>query len=170
MAHAKQLMRVDRSTLFLHDAAKRELWSQVADGAPRIRIPDDAGIAGAACRSRKVIDIADAYADDRFNPDVDRRTGYRTRTVTAYPILNGGGELLGVLQLINRVDDEPLSAHDLEMLHAFSAQVSRSPDLRRHLGRSPPLLSPPSHPISASPPPPHLPRRWRWPCWTCMWL
>ena len=124
MAHAKQLMHVDRSTLFLHDARRQELWSRVADGTPPIRIPQSAGIAGAVCMSRELINITDAYADPRFNPEVDRRTGYRTRTVTAYPILNSAGEMLGVLQLINRIGGEEFTEHDHELLQAFSAQVA----------------------------------------------
>src|SRR4051794_16063287 len=83
----------DRATLFLHDQETRTLFSRVSrgDGITEIRIPAGAGIAGAVFTSGESAVIADAYADPRFNQEVDRRTGYRTRTILCVPLRNRAG-------------------------------------------------------------------------------
>ena len=159
MGHAKKLLGVDRSTLFLFDAKRLELWSRVADGVPPIRIPHDAGIAGAVCVSKTLLNIPNAYEDARFNPEVDRQTGYTTKSILAFPILNGANDLLGVLQLINKLDgrgvEVPFNDHDEELLQAFSSQARSHP--HPHTRRRTPRLTPHPKPHPAS-----FAFRWRW--------
>ena len=88
MTHAKSLLEVDRSTLFLVDRQAGMLWSKVADGAPPIRVPWSKGLAGACYQNQGMINIRDAYQDARFNQEIDRKTGYRTKSVLVYPIMN----------------------------------------------------------------------------------
>src|SRR5689334_16000442 len=78
-----RLMRAERSTLFLYDSATEQIWSKIAqgEGGREIRLELGQGIAGWVAQKRERLNIADAYGDPRFNPDVDARTGYRTRTV-----------------------------------------------------------------------------------------
>src|SRR5512141_2681896 len=83
---AARVAEADRCTLFLVDRDRGELWSKVAHGAGTIRIPLGAGIAGAAAADGASVRIDDAYGDPRFDRDVDRATGYRTRTVLAVPM------------------------------------------------------------------------------------
>ncbi len=103
---ACEVMASDRCTLFLHDPGSGELWSKVAlgMGGQEIRIPDGAGIAGHCFRTGETVNLADAYADPRFNRDVDERTGYRTRTLFCAPVYNRDGKRLGVVQLLNKKD------------------------------------------------------------------
>lgn len=104
MDRAKELLHVDRCTLFLVDGIKDELWSLVANGTEEIRIPKHSGIVGAVVSSKKKINIQDAYLDERFNPDVDRQTGYRTKSVLCMPIFaNNSEEVIGVMQMINKI-------------------------------------------------------------------
>ena len=124
MTHAKELMEVDRSTLFLYDKESHELWSKVADGAEPIRIPAALGIAGAVCMSREVLNIRDAYADKRFNQGIDKQTGYRTKTILAVPIISAGGEMLGVLQLINKMSALNFTEEDVKIANAITSQVA----------------------------------------------
>lgn len=124
MSHAKGLMEVDRSTLFLYDKENHELWSKVADGAAPIRVPADSGIAGAVCMTKTVLNIGDAYADPRFNKDIDKQTGYRTKNILAVPILSPAGEMLGVLQLINKVTALNFSQEDVMLAEAFTFQIA----------------------------------------------
>ena len=104
----RDLLDADRATVFEYDARTDELFTQVAHGigdgdAPKvIRIPRGAGIAGAAATSRAIVNIPDAYEDPRFNRAVDQRTGYRTRTILAIPLLDHEGGLVGVAQVLNR--------------------------------------------------------------------
>ncbi|MBK8768594.1 MAG: GAF domain-containing protein [Burkholderiaceae bacterium] len=55
-----------------------------------IRFPAGAGIAGECFSSGRVINIADAYSDPRFNPEFDRQTGYRTHSMLCMPIVARG--------------------------------------------------------------------------------
>jgi phosphoserine phosphatase len=105
----RDLLDADRATVFEFDPKTNELFTQVAHGigdahdAPSvIRIPMGAGIAGAAATGKHIVNIPDAYADERFNRAVDQRTGYRTRTILAIPLLDHEGHMVGVAQVLNR--------------------------------------------------------------------
>jgi adenylate cyclase len=120
------MLDAERSSLFLHDPRTGELWSLVAEGieAREIRLPADAGIAGHAFTHSMLVNVADAYADPRFNGAIDRTTGFRTRSVLAIPILARDGRRLGVMQALNRRDGRPFGGHDEQRLAAFAAQAA----------------------------------------------
>jgi adenylate cyclase len=101
MAAATSLLDADRGTLFLYDAARDELFSRVAGGigGAEIRFPAIAGIAGECFTSGRVINIADAYSDSRFNPEFDRHTGYHTHSMLCMPIVARGERKIGVMQI-----------------------------------------------------------------------
>ena len=122
---ATELLDAERSTLFLHDPQTNELWSRVAEGLAEreIRIPAHVGIAGQVFSKRVAVNIPDAYADLRFNPEVDRKTGYVTRSILCVPVSNKHGVPIGVVQVLNRRGG-PFRLRDqrrLEMLAAQSA-------------------------------------------------
>jgi adenylate cyclase len=125
MAAATQLLGAERSTLFLYDAARDELWSQVAEGTGQsgIRIPSRAGIAGAAFTEGEVLVVPDAYADARFNREVDHASGYRTRNILAVPIADKAGERLGVIQVLNK-HGGAFGPIDIRRAKAFGAQIA----------------------------------------------
>ncbi len=119
---AREVLRCERATIFLYDKSRDELCSRVATGVDTIRVPAGMGIAGAAARERRPINVPDAYADARFNQDVDRRTGFRTRNLFAFPLENLGGELMGVLQALNK-ESGPFDREDEELARVLSAQA-----------------------------------------------
>lgn len=123
MGATTRLLDAERSTLFIHDPATDELWSRVAEGADAFRIPSHAGIAGESFTAGEVLNIPDAYADPRFNQEVDRRTGFRTRSILCMPLANKLGERIAVMQVLNKRGG-PFSARDEARLRAFTAQVS----------------------------------------------
>ncbi len=125
MAASTQLLNAERSTLFLYDGTKDELWSQVAEGAGQkeIRIPAQAGIAGAAFAGGAVLVVPDAYADRRFNRAVDHASGFRTRNILAVPITDKSGERLGVVQVLNKRGG-PFTPLDIRRARAFCAQIA----------------------------------------------
>jgi adenylate cyclase len=127
LAAATQLLGADRGSLFLHDPSSNELWSRVAGGeaAREIRFPASAGIAG-ECFTRGVrINIDDAYSDPRFNPNVDKGTGYRTRNILCMPITTKGGNKVGVMEILNKKEG-PFTAADQRRLAALCAQAAVS--------------------------------------------
>ena len=78
--------------MFLLDEQAKELWSM--QGEVNLRIPMDKGIAGECCVSNKIINIPDAYEDPRFNQEVDKKSGYHTKTILCMPCRGpkqGGG-------------------------------------------------------------------------------
>ena len=125
MGEATRLLNAERSTLFLNDEKTGELWSEVGQGLEslQIRLPNNAGIAGAVFTSGKTINIPYAYADLRFNPAFDKRTGYFTRSILCVPIINKLGKTIGVTQVLNKRGG-PFSNEDESRLRAFTAQIS----------------------------------------------
>ncbi|MEA5497312.1 adenylate/guanylate cyclase domain-containing protein [Limnoraphis robusta Tam1] len=126
MEQARRLMHADRSTIFLYNKEKNELWTKVAKADGRtmveLRIPANRGIVGFVASTGQVLNITDAYTDPRFDPSVDQRTGYRTRNILCMPVYNSSGELIGVTQLINKHKGSFINS-DEEFLRAFNAQA-----------------------------------------------
>jgi len=115
-----QLLDADRASLFLVEGD--ELVLKVAehlDEMGEIRIPLGSGIAGAVAQSGAAIRIDDAYADPRFNRDVDKRTGYTTRSILSLPVKDMDGEVFAVAQLLNRRDGQPFDAEDEQRFAEF---------------------------------------------------
>jgi adenylate cyclase len=102
-----------------------ELWSRVAEGTEQrqIRIPANAGIAGATFVSGDVLNIPDAYADRRFNREIDRRSGFRTRNLLNVPVIDRTGERLGVVQVLNKRGGQ-FTQVDIRRLKAFSSGIA----------------------------------------------
>jgi len=108
-----QLLNADRSSLFLVDGDHLELkFAEDLDKLGRIRIPLGSGIAGAVAQTGQAIRIDDAYSDPRFNRDVDKQTGYHTRSIISLPLKNQAGEVFAVAQLLNRKDGLPFDDGD----------------------------------------------------------
>ena len=122
---ASKVMNADRASLFLIDAVAGELWSKVAEGEENreIRLPLGKGIAGWVAQHDQLLNIEDAYTDPRFNPEVDKRTGYRTRSLLCGPIKNLQGETLGVIQVINK-KGKAFDQDDEALFQAFAYQTA----------------------------------------------
>jgi K+-sensing histidine kinase KdpD len=118
-------IEADRGTLYLVDDIKKELWSKVlqGDNMVEIRLPVGKGLSGHVAATGEVINIPDAYSDPRFNPEIDKKTGYRTRNMLCMPMKNKDGKIIGVFQLLNKkagVFDDG----DVQFIDALSAHAS----------------------------------------------
>ncbi|MGA8072846.1 MAG: GAF domain-containing SpoIIE family protein phosphatase [Candidatus Acidiferrales bacterium] len=115
----------DRGTVFLLDRERDEIWSLVGLGLEKeeIRLPASRGIAGWVAHHGEVVNLADAYQDPRFEPEVDRRLNYRTRTLLCLPIRNKNGQTSGVLQLLNKKGG-PFQDADVSLLSSLSVHVA----------------------------------------------
>jgi Nif-specific regulatory protein len=91
----------DKGTLYLVDGGAGMIMSVVTDVPGGIRLAIGQGLAGAVALSGELVNVADARNDARFNPTMDHKTGYLTRSVLALPIKDSAGEVLGVLQVLN---------------------------------------------------------------------
>ena len=101
----KIAIQADRCTVFMYDKDKNELWSKVALGmdSQEIRFPADKGLAGYVVKTGEPLNIPNAYNDPRFNPDIDKETGYHTKTILCMPIKNNNQEIIGAFQVLNKL-------------------------------------------------------------------
>ncbi|CAJ0929247.1 unnamed protein product [Ranitomeya imitator] len=129
--YAKNLVNADRCALFQVDHKNKELYSDLFDigeedeGKPvfkktkEIRFSIEKGIAGQVARTGEVLNIPDAYADPRFNREVDLYTGYTTRNILCMPIVSRGS-VIGVVQMVNKLSGSAFSKTDENNFKMFA--------------------------------------------------
>ena len=100
-----QAVDAERCTVYIVDHEKKELWARVAQRtSTEIRLPLGQGLAGQAALTGETINVPDAYADSRFDRNVDLRTGFRTLNMLCVPVWGSVGRTVGVLQALNKRD------------------------------------------------------------------
>jgi adenylate cyclase len=116
-----ELLNADRSTIYLLDEEKNELWSIVAKDEQgrnlELRFPTTVGIAGEVATKREVVNISyDFYNDPRSAAarKFDEKNHYRTYTMLVMPLLNEDEQLVGVVQLINKLKPNHAPTASLE--------------------------------------------------------
>ncbi|MCU0843999.1 MAG: GAF domain-containing protein [Spirochaetes bacterium] len=123
----KEIMDTEASTLLLYEEPTRELVFKVALGEAgkelqeRYRVKVGQGIAGWVAENRTTVYINDAYADERFDPSFDAKTGFTTRSMLCAPLLFKG-RLVGVIQAINPVNRPGFDEEDVVLFNAFATQ------------------------------------------------
>ena len=117
------MVGADRASFFIADYVAKELWTKVAEGADEIRMPLSSGIVGFVAMSQEIVNVRDAYLDPRFNKAIDLETGYRTKSILCVPILDEG-RAVGVIQLINKKEEECFSENDSSALTNFADQIA----------------------------------------------
>ncbi len=122
---ASFVVDAERTSVFVFDAGRDVLWTRSAQGlGATVEIPVGSGLAGDVARSRELVNVSDAYADPRFNPDVDRHSGFRTRSILAAPVLDSSGNLLGVLESVNKVNAERFDEDDEALIRAMASHTA----------------------------------------------
>lgn len=126
IAKVSEVMEAERSSLFLYDNIAEELWTLVAEGLDtnEIRIPVSNGIAGYVARTGESLNIKDAYDNELFDKSIDKKTGYRTKSVLCMPLCNRQGKVLGVLQVLNKKTADIFSKQDEDFLHLLTGQIA----------------------------------------------
>ncbi len=121
-----EMVDADRATIYLVDEDRSELWSKVALGTGEIRFPIGRGLAGTVAATGEIVNIPDAYADSRFNREIDRQTGYRTRSLITFPMRShDGGRIIGVFQAVNkRSDGGVFTREDEELLQSLASSAA----------------------------------------------
>ena len=120
---SREILNADRGTVFLYDENTNELVVRVGTDLDQIRIPADKGIVGESAQTRKLINVPDCYADDRFNPAIDKQTGYRSRCMLTIPLIGYEDSLIGVLQILNK-NEGVFDAQDEFVAQALAAQAA----------------------------------------------
>ena len=135
----RHILAADRCSVFLVDQYKGELWTKISDGVDEkvLRIPMGQGIAGFVAKTGSAVNIRDAYRDTRFTQDLDRITGYQTRSVLAVPLKGRDGKAVGVFEVLNKGkgafsdEDEGLLRILATMAASFIENATLYDDLRR---------------------------------------
>ena len=117
-----ELLDVERATLFLYDEERNELVSRIATGVKELRVPADKGFCGQTVTTGRTLVIPYAYADERFNPQVDKDTGFHTRNIMSVPLCDYEGGLVGVLQVMNK-HDGAFTDYDVNLAETLGAQA-----------------------------------------------
>ncbi len=114
-----------RGTIYLIDEKTKELWSKVlkGEGLVEIRLPIGTGISGAVAETGETINLKDASKDRRFFSGVDKKSGFRTKTMLCMPMKNRHGKIIGVFQIINKKRGS-FDKEDELFLKAFSEHAA----------------------------------------------
>ncbi|MDJ0706958.1 MAG: GAF domain-containing protein [Leptolyngbyaceae cyanobacterium MO_188.B28] len=122
-----QILQAERTTIFMVDEEKQELWSKIAQGDGEkpleIRVPTRVGIAGHVAATGEYLNIPDAYADPRFDPSTDRKTGYRTLNILCMPVFSTKKNVVAVVQLLNKIGGTPFDHQDERSFREFASSI-----------------------------------------------
>jgi len=123
---ACKIMECDRTSIFMYDNLSDMLIVHTAEGLKRneIRVPKNVGIVGSAFLKAEIIRVDDAYADSRFSKEFDKKSNYHTKTVLAAPLKDSNGIPIGVIQSINKNNNQKFTDDDEELIFLFSMHIS----------------------------------------------
>lgn len=128
MQESKEVARAEGSSLMLYDLASEELFFYVVHGETgdhqalkrEIRLKLNQGIAGVAAATRQSVNVADVSQDARFCRSADEVSRFTTRSVLAVPLLDKD-LLIGVIEVVNKIDGGAFTETDLHVMQMFSA-------------------------------------------------
>lgn len=125
ISHATDILSAERATVFIYDEEHQEIWSKSGTGidSKEIRLSVDSGIAGEVATTGKTQIIKDPYSHPKFNSSFDEKTGFKTRNMICVPMKNLSGDVIGVLQVLNKIDDG-FTRDDEVILSAMAANTA----------------------------------------------
>lgn len=97
-------LEAERTTIFLYHADQEEFEAAYAEalGANSFRMPSTQGIVGRVASTRNLLNVPDAYKNTYFNEEIDQQTGFSTRSVLCVPLISPIGDLIGVVECLNK--------------------------------------------------------------------
>lgn len=105
MDEGHTLVNAERATLWMVEG--EELWSKVATGTKKVvHLPIDCGIVGYCAKTGEVLNVPDAYKDERFYQNIDNLFGFTTKSILSTPIFDSNGKVIGVIQIINKKQED----------------------------------------------------------------
>jgi len=123
ISRVTQVMAVERTSLYVIDWDKHELWTKVAEGIDPITLPIGKGISGRVAETGEVINVADAWELPYFDRSFDLINNFRTRSVLSVPVKSPTGQMIGVLQVINKKDGACFDLKDEVFMKSLASQV-----------------------------------------------
>jgi len=128
MEKCKLLMNSEATSLMLVIPETNELEFKIVLGPKSeevkpFRLAIGKGIAGWVAKTGKPVLITDAYADDRFDPSFDKRSGFVTRSMLCVPMVYKN-KIIGVMTVLNRMDQFSFTENDQVLLTIFASQAA----------------------------------------------
>lgn len=129
------LAHSERASFWYWDTKHKQYWTLAAVGSDKITVPEGSGIIDASIQNKETIVINDPYQDERFNPAVDKQTGFVTKSILCMPVTNAKGKVIGAYQAINKLNaDGTAGAFDeKDKKHLTLAAVYCGKTLESHL-------------------------------------
>lgn len=124
------LVKADRTSVFLIDDSSGKLYTVIAEGADRIELEIGKGMVGHAAKTGQQMNVTNAYECPWFDPKVDMATGYTTRSAVMIPIRGADGRVIGVLQALNKKDGERFTEPDETVLKEFATQIAIAVEMK----------------------------------------
>jgi sigma-B regulation protein RsbU (phosphoserine phosphatase) len=123
---AREQVDADRGSVFIIDKQSHQIWSIVAQGleSQEIRLPIGAGVAGSVAATGEAINVTDAYTLPIFDSSFDKKFGYRTRSLLCMPIRHKNGDIVGVIQLLNKQPGGSFTEEDQDFLDKLSGHMA----------------------------------------------
>jgi len=132
----KNIIEVDRVTIFIYSQSANMLWTYLADGVEKLIIPADKGIVGYVVKHKTIKKVNDTDKEPLFYKEVDDMTGYHTKNILTLPLIEENGNIIGVVQLLNKKDGK-FSIKDINIANLFSKYIT--PPLKTLLSKHKPL-------------------------------
>lgn len=117
------VMAAERTSLYVVDHDLKEIWTTVAEGIPPLRLPFGQGISGRVAETGDLINVADAWQLPYFDRSFDEKNRFRTKSVLCMPVRGHQGDIIGVLQVINKKGKDRFDREDEAFMRALSTQV-----------------------------------------------
>lgn len=136
----EEILSSERCSIFLLEASTNELWSKIAHGIGQteIRVPVGRGIVGQVALTGAPLNISDAYASEKFNPEIDGITRFKTKSILAVPLKNVNGNIIGVFEVLNKRHG-PFNEEDegiLQLLSSLAASAIENAQLYETISQS----------------------------------
>lgn len=124
------VLEAEASSILLKDENKHKLVFRTATGekAHEVKLLDisiDEGIAGWVASEGKALNVPDVTKDPRYSPKIAESVGFHTRSIICVPFVVNQ-QIIGSLEVINRLDGKPFNSQDLSVLIAFGNQAAIS--------------------------------------------
>lgn len=124
IGNVTEAMRAERTTMYIVDREKSELWSKVSEGIEQVRLPVGHGISGRVAETGEIINVVDAWGLPYFDRSYDLKNNFHTQSVLCVPIASRSKEIIGVIQVINKKDKDCFDADDEVFLKGLTSQVA----------------------------------------------
>lgn len=138
----KTLVNAHRASFWYRDERRKQYWTMAASGTERITVPMGKGIVGASIENNETIVINNPYEDERFNPQVDKETGYLTKSILCMPVTNSAGDVIGAYQVINKLEDDGEGFDEQDVKYLMLAAGYSGKILETHILKEQSLIDP----------------------------